>query len=826
MSEHNLLATNLRRSWVLTIALLLCSVTALAVPNGLDGVVYTMTVYDGDLYVGGRFTAADAETALRIARWDGVSWHGLGGGMDGIVYALAVYEGELVAAGDFSMAGGVACSSGVAAWDGSSWGCLSGALPRPGSVRALCVWDDKLIAGGNFGWQSQDPSDIKYLAMWDGVSWSHFDVPLDGSVRMLAQFQGELFAGGSFQDPAGYIARWDGSVWHPLGSAFNGVPLAATVYDAKLVVGGDFTEAGGIVTRGIAAWDGSWHTLADGVYRFAMAVTAFGDALIAGGAISSAGGVPARGVASWDGAAWHPLGEGTVGTVRALDTWQGSLIVGGDLTQAGDIPVSNIARWDGTEWHDMSDINGCEVRIGATHTSFLGEHDWISITAEGFSTDFEIGSFDFLMSFDPIPITFTEAQPGQLLQDCGWEYFIYQSGPDADCGGDPCNTGFLRLIAIADTDNGPFHPSCLADGPGELARIQFLVTDDPSYECQFVPVEFWWYDCADNIVADGLDPDTITISARVYASWGTDITQDLPFPTNTGAPSECLDGINGTPAVRGVYYHNGGLDIVCADSIDNRGDLNLNEIANEIADWVLFREYFLHGLEVFTVNLDMQIHASDVNADLQPLTLDDWVYLARVIVGDALPFPSPPRSSSSDTAVIVQDTLAQTVSVNYNDSLRALYLLFDGEIEPTFAPGIDSFENDYHFDSSFTRMLIHDGLNLTTIDSGLLFTYAGDGQIFAAYASYSGLVPIPTAIEGSSGSCCLVRGNMDGDMQGKVNIADIVSLVRYIFEDGSPPPCYPEGNVDGDPSESISIVDLVYLVDYLFRGGAAPPPCP
>ncbi len=65
-----------------------------------------------------------------------------------------------------------------------------------------------------------------------------------------------------------------------------------------------------------------------------------------------------------------------------------------------------------------------------------------------------------------------------------------------------------------------------------------------------------------------------------------------------------------------VNFYNGGIDIVCADSIDARGDLNLNGIANEIADAVMYTQYFLYGLDALDANplfREAQIAASDVN---------------------------------------------------------------------------------------------------------------------------------------------------------------------------------------------------------------------
>jgi len=74
--------------------------------------------------------------------------------------------------------------------------------------------------------------------------------------------------------------------------------------------------------------------------------------------------------------------------------------------------------------------------------------------------------------------------------------------------------------------------------------------------------------------------------------------------------------------------------------------------------------------------------------------------------------------------------------------------------------------------------------------------------------------------------CCVepTRGNVDGDVNDQINVADLTYLVDYLFRGGPPPPCPEEGDVNGD--DNTNVADLTYLVDYLFRGGPAPPPCP
>ena len=125
----------------------------------------------------------------------------------------------------------------------------------------------------------------------------------------------------------------------------------------------------------------------------------------------------------------------------------------------------------------------------------------------------------------------------------------------------------------------------------------------------YVPIRFCWYDCGDNAISS-VSGDTLFISRHVYdynnGANEPDIAADNLFPSWTGANSTCDIALeDGKPdPLRIVDFQNGGIDIVCADSIDARGDINLNEIANEIADAVLFSNYFIYGLGVFDVNVE------------------------------------------------------------------------------------------------------------------------------------------------------------------------------------------------------------------------------
>jgi hypothetical protein len=286
-----------------------------------------------------------------------------------------------------------------------------------------------------------------------------------------------------------------------------------------------------------------------------------------------------------------------------------------------------------------------QVLIEKTHGTLQGHFEYVTISLKHWTEGF--GGYDLLIAYDNSALSLISAAPGNILTDCGFEYFTYRFGAQGNCTGG-CPSGLVRIVAIADINNGANHPSCYGEGrPGpdgpedELAILKFLVTDDRTFECMFVPISFFWIDCGDNTFSS-ITGDTLFLARKVlaYGDPFYDITGQLHYggwQGIEGDPLLCLAGDKYHPDTI-VDFCNGGVDIICADSIDDRGDLNLNGIANEIADAVLYSNYFLYGISALDpLFLEAQIAASDVNADGVPLTVGDLVYLLRIVVGDALP---------------------------------------------------------------------------------------------------------------------------------------------------------------------------------------------
>lgn len=301
--------------------------------------------------------------------------------------------------------------------------------------------------------------------------------------------------------------------------------------------------------------------------------------------------------------------------------------------------------------------------------------------------NYPMGGFDFLIQYDNSALTFIGAEMGQMLKDCGWEFFTYRTGPFGNCG-NGCPSGMIRIVAMAEYNDGPNHPDCFTnDGVNttspELAVLTFLVTNDRTFECQFVPIRFIWLDCGDNTISN-VDGDILFISSEVwdyYGDEGVDTYVEITdffaeMPSIYGAPIYCDTVGQKTDPYRFIKFLNGGIDIICADSIDARGDINLDGVAYSIADAVMFTNYFVKGLSAFGVYADGAIAASDVNADGLTLTVSDLVYLIRVIIGDAMPY-----SKLLPTSAKVTYTNSGIISVD-GPEMGAVYIVLQGQVDP------------------------------------------------------------------------------------------------------------------------------------------------
>lgn len=386
---------------------------------------------------------------------------------------------------------------------------------------------------------------------------------------------------------------------------------------------------------------------------------------------------------------------------------------------------STLTLWNYTVEYVDCDSACIVVEIEKTPCINLGTIVTMNVYYEG---RLPVGGYDLLLTYDVTAFSFLSASIGPAIS--GWEYFTYRLGPFGNCSGS-CPSGMVRLVALADANNGANHPPASQFMPtGSIARLTFRTTSNNNFDGQVYPVNFYWLDCGDNAFST-VSGDTLLVDDVIFNPYGMilwDEDDEVLFPEsnrlpNLGAPDTCLSGDKYEP-IRCVEFHNGFICIIDNDSIDARGDLNLNAVANEIADAVLYTNYFIRGLVVFNISRPAQIAASDINNDGLTLTVGDLVYLLRIIIGDAQPIPKlAPFANSVEFTPDVSDQ-AVTLWANSTSNIGGLYLrarVPDGAMPTvTVADAADDLTLAYETVDGILNILIYSENHGARIEAGRL----------------------------------------------------------------------------------------------------------
>jgi hypothetical protein len=301
----------------------------------------------------------------------------------------------------------------------------------------------------------------------------------------------------------------------------------------------------------------------------------------------------------------------------------------------------------------------------------------------------------------------------------------------------------VRLVGIAETNNGPIHPDPAKLEPhGALVNMDFMIANDWNLSDQFLPINFVWFACPDNAFSD-FSGNEMYVDIRIFNAeddliW--DEEDDVTYPESErpfglGTPDYCFGG-GKTDPIRCIEFYHGGVKIIHKDSIDLRGDINLNGVAYEIADAVVFSNYFVYGLGVFEVNVQGQIAATDINADGVTLTVADLVLLIRIIIGDADPIPKV--SPYTEEAIVSTTRSGQGIQVAASTpgEIGAALFVFDLEQgtsigEPQLSEAAADMDVLYAVKDGELRVLVwnmgtervaagHSGLMEIPVDGGAL----------------------------------------------------------------------------------------------------------
>lgn len=296
------------------------------------------------------------------------AWTTLGTGLPGPVKALEVYDGRLIAGGiNYRTFGAY-----LRAWNGTAWEDLSDAEFSGGaflSIESLAADHSDLYVGGSFRDVGGTPA--ANIARYDGADWHLLAGGATGAVESIALFKGTVVIGGAFIAGGrnGGFSQWDGQRWILMGQAPGPAiaPEALLVHDGELYAGAGVWFEGTRALNGIARWTGvAWETVAGGVSgkngHYVHAAYSSGAELYIGGTFDTAGSTQTSGLAVLRGGTWEGVGSDAAGVaeggkelpyVHAIAELEGDLFFGGNFGVAGSHPASNIVGFDGETWYEL-----------------------------------------------------------------------------------------------------------------------------------------------------------------------------------------------------------------------------------------------------------------------------------------------------------------------------------------------------------------------------------------------------------------------------------------------------------------------------------------
>ena len=341
----------------------------------------------------------------------------------------------------------------------------------------------------------------------------------------------------------------------------------------------------------------------------------------------------------------------------------------------------------------------------------------------------DFGSFDLYIEFDPSLLYFKGVEKGPGIPQ-GWEYFTYRQLPCPMCG---CCKYKLQIFGIYDLKNkttGQY----IHKAPGDtliIAYLNFQVACDQNLRGYDLNICFEFDDgiCTENTFSD-------PTGYFLYVSDNPDFWSYADCDTQFHGTNTVLNLMNfllfnppGTP-VKADGRPCGGV-LIRTTAEKHRGDINLNLIAYDPGDVVLFSSYFIRGTSVFTIDAPIQIANTDINADGFSLSLSDFILMLRIILHDATPIPKPTPGSDLATIYMIGD------KVSTNANLGAALFVFKGDVKVS-----TDLKNEQGVVNNQTRVLVY--MNSSTGITGQLLTAKGELVSVEAVDNFSR--PVKTTV--------------------------------------------------------------------------------
>ena len=304
--------------------------------QGVNNSVNSLVVNNGVLYVGGAFTEVDGVASTYFAMYDGSTWskptaQPVLTGLSGMVTSMVVMDGYIYVGGDFDAIGELSTKT-IARYSisGGTWeavtpsasfftgfGCTVPAMATDGTSIYVSIPCSASIGGTKSGLFTYTPGTGTWAAVGDGLDELSAPFSLlvnDGFLYAAGpgMYIGDYNLGTSGAPDVEFFGRYDlstpSSGWASLGNPLDDVATDFVIADGSAYVIGQFTSIDALSSQGMAVLDletliwssiGAVNFSSSGGGAINNVIELIGNKLVVGGVIENAGGTEVSNIARY-----------------------------------------------------------------------------------------------------------------------------------------------------------------------------------------------------------------------------------------------------------------------------------------------------------------------------------------------------------------------------------------------------------------------------------------------------------------------------------------------------------------------------------------------